>query len=162
MPLLINLRQLERGTLHLTGEIPVSDLDLEGADELVHLAKSLKYDLEVQKLEQSILAQGSLEVTLHCECARCLKPFDQELKLDDWTVLLSLEGEEKVEVTNDSVDLTPPIREDILLGFPQHPLCDAECAGIAKKPSGKSKKTVGEGRAKEASSAWAALNKLKF
>jgi uncharacterized protein len=162
MPLLINLRHLERGPQHFAGEIPVNDLDLEGVDELITLKEPLKYDLEVQKMEQSILAQGRLELTLHCECVRCLKPFAYALKVEDWACLLPLEGDEKIEVTNDSVDLTPAIREDILLGFPQHPLCSAECAGLPKKPSGKSKKIVGDGRAKESSPAWTALNKLKF
>jgi uncharacterized protein len=162
MPLLINLRHLDRANQHLEGEIPVSELDLDGVDELITLKEPLKYDLEAQKMESGLLVQGRLELTLHCECVRCLKPFAYRLEINDWACLLALEGEEKAVVTNDSVDLTPSIREDILLGFPQHPLCKAECAGLPKKPIGKSKKTVGGGRTKETSSAWAALNKLKF
>ena len=162
MPLLISLRLLERENLELTGELPVSELDLEGVDELITLKEPLKYDLEAQTLEKSILVQGSLELDLHCECSRCLKPFIYRLELEDWAALLPLEGEEKVVVTNDSIDLTPAIREDILLGFPQHPLCKAECAGLPKKSIGKVKKTGGDGKTKQASSAWAELNKLKL
>ena len=162
MPLLINLRHLERGPQHFAGEIPVNDLDLEGVDELITLKEPLKYDLEVQKMEQSILAQGRLELTLHCECVRCLKPFAYRLEINDWACLLALEGEEKAVVTNDSVDLTPSIREDILLGFPQHPLCKPDCSGLPEKAIGKTKKTGGTGQTKEISSAWAQLNKLKF
>ena len=32
---------------------------------------------------------------------------------------------------DDSVDLTAVIREDILLAFPAHPVCDPHCAGLA-------------------------------
>src|ERR1700761_3433510 len=115
MPLLINLRHLEDDSLELKGELPVSDLELEGVDELIKAEKPLYYDLEVQKLEKSVLAQGDLSLTLRCECARCLKPFDYQLELEDWACLMSLEGEEAVSVTNDCIDLTPAIREDILL-----------------------------------------------
>jgi len=39
---------------------------------------------------------------------------------------LPLEGEEKTPVDNDCVDLTPFAREDMLLEFPQHPVCEPE------------------------------------
>jgi uncharacterized protein len=162
MALLVNLRQLEKQNLHLDGEIPPSELDIEHIDELVRAEQPLKYDIEVQKLEGGILAQGRLELTLKCECARCLKPFEYNLELDDWTCHLPLEGEEKADIVNDCVDLTPSIREDILLEFPQHPLCKPECSGLPKKAVEKTKKTGGTGKAKEVSSAWAELNKLKF
>ncbi len=35
-----------------------------------------------------------------------------------------------VPIKNDCVDLTPWVREDILLGFPQHPLCRPDCGGL--------------------------------
>jgi len=165
MALLINLRQLEPDNLELKGELPVSELDLEGVDELIKLEKPLKYKLEAQKLENSVLVQGDLKLTLRCECARCLKPFDYKLELVDWACLLALEGEEQVKVTNDCIDLTPSIREDILLGFPQHPLCKLDRGGLPKKVIGKvigTKKTGGPGQTEKKSDAWSELNKLKF
>ena len=162
MALLINLRQLDTENLELKGEVPGSELDLEGVDELIKIEKPLKYQLKAQKLDESILVQGSLELTINCECVRCLKPFTQRLEIEDWACLLPLEGDEKVTVTNDCIDLTPYAREDILLGFPQHPLCNAECGGLPKKAIGKTKKTGGVGQTKEISSAWTELNKLKF
>jgi uncharacterized protein len=137
-------------------------LDVEGVDELVKVKEPLHYQLEAQKIEDGILVQGSLAVNLDCECARCLKPFKHRLEFDNWTCHLPLEGEDKVEVSNDCVDLTPYVREDILLGFPQHPLCKPECGGLPKKASAKMKKNAGTGQTKETSSAWAELNKLKF
>jgi uncharacterized protein len=160
MALLINLRHLEKDDVELEGELPASQLDLEGVDELVHVREPVHYELEAQKMESGILVQGKLSVTLDCECARCLKPFKHELEFEGWACHLPLEGDEKVEITNDSVDLTPYIREDILLGFPQHPLCEVECGGLQKKAA-KSKKNAGTGQTKE-TSAWAELNKLKF
>jgi uncharacterized protein len=162
MALLVNLRHLEKDNVVLEGELPASELDVEGVDELIKVEKPLKYDLEAQQVESGILVMGSIGVTLDCECARCLKPFQYRLEFDDWTCHIPLEGEDKAEVINDCVDLTPFIREDILLGFPQHPLCKQECGGLPKKAVAKQKKTGGTGQTKDMSSAWAELNKLKF
>jgi uncharacterized metal-binding protein YceD (DUF177 family) len=162
MALLINLRQLDKEDMELEGELPAIQLDLEGVDELIKAKEPLCYELEAQKVEESILVQGNLAITLDCECARCLKPFKYRLELNDWACHLPLEGEEKAVISNDCVDLTPYIREDILLGFPQHPLCEPECGGLPKKAVAKVKKTGGTGQTKEKSSAWAELNKLKF
>lgn len=162
MAVLINLRQLERNDMRLEGELPAAELDMDGVDELIHLEEPLRYAVDAQKIDQGILVQGTLQVTLECECARCLKAFSQRLELSDWACHLPLEGEDKVSLSNDCVDLTPYIREDILLEFPQHPLCKPECSGLPKKAIVKTKKTGGVGQTKENSSAWAELNKLKF
>src|SRR2546430_1985611 len=109
MPLLFNIRHLEDKDLELEGDLPASDLELESVDQLIRLPEPLHNDLGVQKLGEQILAQGSLDLTLHCECARCLKPFKHEISLPGWAAYLPLEGEEKVKINNDFVDLTPYI-----------------------------------------------------
>jgi uncharacterized protein len=161
MALVINLRLLEKDDLHLVGEVPVSELDINGVDELIQGEKPLEYDLEAQKLESGILVTGDLWLELKCECARCLKGFVFVLELTDWACHIPLEGEEKAVISNDCVDLTPYVREDILLGFPQHPLCEPDCGGLPRKAISKAKKTNGAGATKT-ESAWAELNKLKF
>ena len=161
MPLLINLRHLEKKSLLLNGELDVESLDLEGVDELIHLQAPLCYDLEIEKFEKSILAQGSLELNLTCECVRCLKSFAFLLALDDWTCHLELEGEEMVAITNDCVDLTPLIREDILLELPRHPLCKPDCRGLSSSLHG-TIRLGGNDESKVTASAWTELNKLKL
>jgi uncharacterized protein len=159
MPLTFNLHHLERKNLLLQGELPVAELELEANDEMVQARTPLRYDLELQQIDQAVLAQGTLALTLDCECVRCLKPFKMELKLEQWACHLPLEGEEKVPVVNDSVDLTPFVREDILLAFPQHPLCKPDCRGLAPK---KSKAGSGVAGPDDGPSPWAALDKLKL
>jgi len=73
-----------------------------------------------------------------------------------------LEGEEMVVVTNGCVDLTPYIREDIVLAFPQHPLCKPECSGLAGIQQQSEKSPGVAGKPEAASSTWAALDKLKL
>jgi len=160
MPVKFNVRHLEQKNLLLQGEIPVSELEIERLDELIHANQPVHYNLEVQKLDNAVLAQGSLRLKLTCECARCLKPFTQDLVFENWAAHLPLEGEEKAEVVNDVVDLTPYIREDIVLSLPQQPLCEPECKGL-QSPS-KDFVAGGLGNQPAPSSAWSELNKLKL
>jgi uncharacterized protein len=162
MALTFNLRHLEKQDLHLEGDLSPVELEVTEMDDLVAMQGPLHYDLAVERLSDSVLVQGSLHADLACQCARCLKPFAQHLDLEHWTIDLPLEGEEKVVVSNDCVDLTPYIREDILLAFPQHPLCGPDCRGLLEATGGQKQPASLESSASRGSSAWAELNKLKL
>ncbi|MFO1513235.1 MAG: YceD family protein [Verrucomicrobiota bacterium] len=160
MPLLINLRHLEKHDVTLDGELLVAELDIDTRDEMVQVGKPLRHRLEVQQLDDALLVRGKLVLPLACQCVRCLKPFEFRLELADWTCHIPLAGEEKAPIVSDCVDLTPFLREDILLELPQHPLCKPDCGGLKKPNVGKSKKN-GPGATKNPPT-WAALDKLKF
>jgi uncharacterized protein len=162
MPLTINLRHLETDSIRLEGHLPVKELDIDPHDEVIQVGQPLEHDLEVQKLEDGLLVQGRLHLVLDCQCVRCLKPFQHRLELDHWACHLPLEGEDCVAVVNDCVDLTPYVREDILLEFPRHPLCNPDCRGLPNMSIGKPRNTSGTGKTEVGSSAWAELNKLKL
>ena len=162
MPLTVNLRHLEARNLELTGELPVQDLELDLRDEVVRAEEPLVYELEIQRLDNALLVRGRLMLPLQCRCVRCLKRFVHQLKLDPWTRHLPLEGEEHVAIVNDCVDLTPCLREDILLEFPQHPLCEAGCRGMPKEYRGIADKAGGASQTKQQSTAWSQLDELKF
>jgi uncharacterized protein len=162
MPLIVNLRHLEEHSLRLEGELPVAELTLDLRDQVIRAGRPLRYELEVQRVDQALLVQGRLHLTLECECVRCLKPFEHNLELRGWTLHMPLEGEEAAAVVNDCVDLTPYLREDILLEFPQHPLCDANCGGLPKACLGRTRKTGDGAPKKDAASAWGELDKLKL
>jgi uncharacterized protein len=161
MPILVNLRHLASHDLRLQGELPAADLDIDARDEVIQVVHPLAHDLEVQKLEGSLLVQGRIELPLECRCVRCLKPFQLRLTLPAWTCHLPLQGEDAVPVAGDCVDLTPFVREDILLEFPQHPLCDPKCRGLAEASRDQGAAAGGSGGG-TGSPAWAELNKLRF
>jgi uncharacterized metal-binding protein YceD (DUF177 family) len=131
MPLLVNLHELEAKDVFIRGDIPVAELELDDRDPMVRARQPLRYALEVQKLGDSLLLTGKLELELDCECVRCLKPFHHTVRLGGPLISLPLEGEDAVEVAGDEVDLTPPLREHILLAFPPHPVCQPECGGLS-------------------------------
>ena len=162
MSLSLNLRNLENENVALKGEISAKDLGIEGVDELIHTPQPLTYQLEAHKMEDGILLQGRLSVSVECECARCLKRFSHLIELPDWACHIPLEGDDKAAVDNESVDLTPYLREDILFGFPQHPLCKEDCGGLPKGLLNRPETSSGVSQKAETSSVWSELNKLKF
>jgi uncharacterized metal-binding protein YceD (DUF177 family) len=162
MPLLVNLRHLESDSIRLKGELPVAELDVDARDEVIRANQPLQYDLELEKMEEGLLVQGHLRLALDCQCVRCLKSFQYQVDLPHWAVHLPLGGEDPVSVVNDCVDLTPWVREDILLDFPRHPLCNADCRGLPGISPGKGKNASGASPKQDGSAPWSELNKLKF
>lgn len=161
MPVTVNLRHLEKKDQHLDGDLPVKELDLMVEDDVIQVREPLKYDLEVTRSGQNLLVNGKLQILLDCECVRCLKPLKHQINLDPYDLIVPLEGEEKAPVDNDLVDLTPYLREDILLAFPRHPVCEAGCDPLPQVSKNKEQSgTSTQGSDKK--SAWDELNKLKF
>lgn len=97
--------------------------------------------------------RGRVNVTLSCECGRCLEPFEQELKR---TFMLNFvknpdeknpvrketlsDNEDGNEITDkditteyfigDAIELKESIQEQIILNLPPRPLCSEECKGL--------------------------------
>lgn len=162
MPILVNIRQLAKKELRFKGQIPVPELDIDTLDQMLQVHEPLMFDLVVQLVSEEILIRGVLKLVLDCQCVRCLRPFKHEVVLSGPLLSLPLEGEEAVPVINECVDLTPFLREDILLAFPQHPVCGPECPGV---PPGAAKGIVlarVTPPTQNGTTAWTELNKLKF
>ena len=154
----VQLAELDAGSLALTGEVPLAELDVELHDELMHVTHPLIYDITVTLANEFLTAEGRLATTIDCECSRCLKPFEHSLVLEDWRLELPLTGEDAPPIKDDAVDLTPWVREDIFLALPQHPLCVSGCPGL---PNPESSPTETASEAEPAPSIWAALDSRK-
>lgn len=158
MPITVNVRHLEEKNVELKGELSTHELEIENLDEMVHAEQPINYDLTVEQNGPNLLVSGKLSLILDCECVRCLKPLRYPIVLDPYNAFVPLEGEDAAPVINDLVDLTPFIREDILLAFPAHPVCETECESL---PQSSGSEQSG-GAALGQKSAWDELNKLKL
>jgi uncharacterized protein len=159
-PLTVNLRHMAQRDLRLEGALGPEELELVGLDAMVRVSGAVAYSLRAQKLEQSLLVRGRLVFALECVCVRCLKTFSRQVDLPEFAVDVPLVGEEAA-AEGDFVDLTPYVREDILLAFPQHPLCEPGCVGLSKPAPPASEAQPGK-ESQMTSSVWAALNELKL
>ncbi len=162
MPVILNVRHLDVDPVVLEGRLEVRELDLGKADELMRPREWMVYEIVAEKQEQGILVRGWLQLDFDCSCARCLAPFVMECRVGDWACLLAWEGEDAAVVQNDCVDLTPYMREDMVLALPQRPLCKSDCGGSpgAGQAAGQQPSDVGATGA--VSSAWRELDKLGF
>lgn len=162
MSLTISLTALEKGRVTLEGELPPSDLDLDMRDPCVQAHSGVLYAVTAERVGDEVSVEGWLETRLQCLCVRCLKAFEQDLRLDPWICLLALKGEEAAPMVMEAVDLTPQLREDMLLSLPPHPVCGPDCQGMAAASRSPGSSSSSSESARRVSPAWSVLDTLKL
>jgi uncharacterized protein len=160
MPIKVNKQLLERDPEHLTGELPAEEIAEGYRDDLITFSNPLTYDLEVELQGEGILMTGEVQISITCQCRRCLKSFEETVEIPDFAALAPLEGEEAITCEGDFADLTPFLREDIYLLLPTNPLCSPNCRGLVKKSA--AGVSSSEPPAESGESPWAALDQLKL
>ncbi len=88
----------------------------------------------VGRIQQGILVQADFTAQMQAECVRCLVEFQQPLQAS-FTELFAFSSRTVTEsglyVPDDgNIDLTPLVREFILLEMPIKPLCREDCKGL--------------------------------
>jgi uncharacterized metal-binding protein YceD (DUF177 family) len=149
----IHLRQIHADGLHLAGEeeCPIPDL----AAEDVRCAAPLRYALDLGISEGAIWATGSLVQPVELRCVRCLEPFRFDIEAKAFSIHLDLTGPELI-------DLTPYLREDILLNLPPHPHCDREGGRVCPAETGTAADAPPPAEESKRQPDWSALDKLKL
>lgn len=144
----VHLKQIPTLGLHLEGkeECPFQDLESEG----IRCAGRLHYDVDVGVAGGGLWANGSLSQPVELRCVSCLEKFLHEVRVPAFAVHTELHGPE-------TVDLTPFMREDILLNLPAHPHCDRDGDRVCK---GKQIEIAEQDTKRK--SDWSALDKLKL
>jgi len=148
----IHLRQIPADGLHLEGEEDCSIPQLEAGE--ARCAGPLHYDLELGISDGSLWVNGALSQPMELHCVRCLAAFPFDIEVKDFTVHTELTGPEMV-------DLTPFMREDILLNLPAYPHCDREGGRICPVPEQTRKEDAREVLEARPPS-WSALDKLEL
>lgn len=149
----VHLRQIQPEGLHLEGEeeFPLPDL----VSEDVRWAGLLRYSLDLGISEGALWATGSLSLPVELRCVRCLERFPFEIQVKNFSLHLELAGPEEI-------DLTPYLREDILLNLPPHPHCDREGGRVCSATqSPESPNPAAEPDSKRVQD-WSELDKLRL
>ena len=149
----VHLRQIPDEGIHFAGEeeCPIQP-QLDAAE--VQCTGPLRYDLEVGISEGALWANGELHQPVELHCVRCLEAFPYEIAVNDFALHTELTGPEVI-------DLTPFMREDILLNLPPYPHCDRAGGRICPVPEEKvsgAKAEPLEARPPD----WSALDDLKL
>jgi uncharacterized metal-binding protein YceD (DUF177 family) len=154
----VHVSQIPPEGLHVSGKESAQILDLR--DPLAQPASDIRYALDVGLSEGGLFATGQIGVDLDLQCVACLETFRFPLEVPDFACQIELTGAE-------AVDLTDPIREDILLALPPHPHCDwngkRACKGAPIPiPTGAAAAQALESEARRSKVVWGALDQLKL
>lgn len=136
------------------GEESTSILDVERAED-VRFNGPLRYDLKAILAEPELIVQGQLALEATLRCSRCGEFFARRVREP------AFECVKEVADRNESVDLTPDIRESMLLAIPSYPVCSPDCKGLCSHCGFNLNKGQCACRPKEASG-WEALDGLKL
>lgn len=160
MPILVNIQKVSAGDVELSGELPAEALEVAWDDTLLAGAP-VDYALSVSKHDRGLSISGRLLTAVTCECVRCLRSFDHAVDLPRWRAYAPLQGEDKLDIVNDCVDLTPLVRDDILLHFPRHPACgQPDCVLPGGRDAHHGQDDPEQEKETGSPSVWAALDKL--
>jgi len=126
MALLIDTGRLRQKPEEISGEEPVSSLDIEQED-LIRPEGVLAYDLTAQRVADELIVLGTLKINIIGRCARCGDNFTDKIFIPDFCRTFPLTS------NNELINLTPDVREDILLALPMVAVCSADCRGICSE-----------------------------
>ncbi len=150
----IFVNQVDFNGIKLSGEEKVSDMDFGVLDSLVTLPEKVFYDLTATQVNGGVLVSGRVEMDLECQCGRCLGKYTYPIKCEEVCHFYETGA-------NSEIDLTPELREDILIAFPQNFICRGDCKGLCAVCGGnKNVRNCRCGGSKVDNSCWNELDKL--
>lgn len=126
------LRNRGEQTLNFTVTVDLTDVSQVVEETPVSVKASARFRNELYIIE------GKISGAVTLACSRCLKPIQWPFDLD-WREILSERPVEEDEeehihyVTENEVDLTFFIREQLLLELPLAPVCAEDCRGFCPK-----------------------------
>lgn len=123
MNLIIETGRLGDKPERICGREPAASLEIDPGD-LVRSEGPLSYDLTVQRVSDELVVRGALEISFGCRCARCGDDFIKNIFIAHFCRNFALTSK------NEIINLTPDVREDILLSLPMIAVCSDTCRGL--------------------------------
>ena len=148
----IDPRAIPEGGLDLQGSLPVAEygIPLEGITGW----NTIDYRLQAIRTGPEITVTGTLGASFQIQCARCLDPIPWKLEIKDFCQILSVPDEAVA-------DLTPLIREDIILALPLAPRCELDSGGRCPRSGRVFAPGKDDFAEKRRASVWRDLDRLK-
>jgi uncharacterized metal-binding protein YceD (DUF177 family) len=101
-----------------------------------NVLKSYEGQIGLTLLEEESLAEFQISYTAETVCARCLKKFMRDGKVEfDRQYKLGkrvAEGDELIVEKDFQIEMRKPICEEIAFDIPMKPLCSEKCEGLAE------------------------------
>ena len=148
----IDPRAIPESGLDLQGSLPVAEYGIPA--EGITSWNTIEYSLHVARIGSELTVTGTLGASFQIQCARCLDPIPWKLEIKDFCQILSVPDEAVA-------DLTPLIREDIILALPLAPRCELDSAGRCPRSGRVFAPGKDDFAEKRRASVWRDLDRLK-
>lgn len=143
-------RRSERGSVEL--DLKVGDCSVKGVAVV---------DVELDGMDDGVIAQFHTRPTAHLVCTRCLSEWDQEIDVTAAQVFEPEPDDDGYLLAPDNrIDLSGPVRDEVSLAIPLRPLCRPDCAGLCPTCGSDLNKDPCEGHEETSSSPFAVLQGL--
>ncbi|GHO43420.1 YceD family protein [Ktedonospora formicarum] len=140
--MIFNVAQLLKSLVGASLESDFREEDIQ-LDEDLKVIGPIAGHARMRHINQGILVDGWVDLTLELTCTRCLKSFEQPMHVPfeerfyptvDVVTGFPVEAEDAEEAfpidDHHLVDLTEPIRQQVILAIPTVTLCREDCAGL--------------------------------
>lgn len=174
--LVVSIAKIPDAGLAFQTEVTATHLLLPPAPE-AEFPTPVQVRGQLTKVAEQVYFQGTVWGTLAVPCSRCLEIMHCKFTAEMRVVYLppsaqvQIEGEEGVDAedeldlyTHDGVtlDLRPPVHDQVLLAFPIQPLCRPDCAGLCQVCGGNRNESQCMCQAAEGDVRFALLQQLRF
>ena len=132
----VDLRELaEKGAVETRGELKRGDPALEGTD--IRLQRPVAVNGRLQAISHDrFYWQGTVHTVVEGECRRCLTTVATPLDLQIGALFTqdrdAADDPDAYPVAPDAteIDVTPAVREELVLAAPRYALCREDCKGF--------------------------------
>jgi len=174
--LVVNIANIPDEGLAFQAEVTAIQLQLPPATE-GELSTPIQVQGWLTKVAEQVYFRGTVRGTLAAACSRCLDILHSNFTADMRVVYLSpssrlqIEGEEGVDAEEEldlymhdgtTLDLRPPVHDNVLLAFPVQPLCRPDCAGLCQRCGGNRNEVSCTCQETEGDPRFALLKQLQF
>jgi uncharacterized protein len=132
MRLLVNTAELRRvsGTERvLQGSVEPAALGID--DGRLVPGSVIDVDLHLESVNDGVIVDGTVSLSWHGVCRRCLDAVGAtEVVEVSERYQHVVTDPDAFPIEHDQLDLTPLVRETVLLELPDAPLCRPDCAGL--------------------------------
>ena len=151
----IDLRSVDVEEMEFSGEIPPQVFEME-KDTLSQPESGLRYEVLAQVAGKELIVQGRLDADFKVLCAKCGEFFSTSVRAPAF--LRTYDLSEGIEI----LDLTPDLREDLLLELPAYPACAEAASGTC--PNLRQVKTITKQPDEDApgGNPWGALDNIQL
>lgn len=163
----VDLNRLAReGRARIDADIPVDAAFWQDLDFTPRSPLAVR--LEAQQAGPDVVVRGEVVGTFVRECRRCLEPVEVEVEEElgrlyrEGTDLAEEESEDVLPLPRSAeLDLSGPVREQVLLGVPQYVNCRPDCRGLCPKCGTNLNESTCGCTTYEMDERWAPLRQLK-